>query len=325
MAAPAGKQLASELENSGLEQEDLIRAFRMIHMSRRIDDREILLKRQQKIYFQISGAGHEAIQTAAGMAMRPGHDWFYPYYRDRALALTLGVTAGEMLLQSVGSVEDPASGGRQMPTHWSSPELNIVTTSSTTGTQFLPSVGCAHACRYLSPDKHEVTLVCGGDGHTSEGEFWEAINAACLEKLAIVFLIEDNGYSISTAVDLQTPGGSISKLVSSFPGLFVSEVDGTDFLSSYMTMAEAVQYCRDGLGPALVHAHTIRPYSHSLSDDEKLYKPAAERASERTRDPFYSYPRWLTDEGLVDEATLRDLERKIDIEVQRAAERAPRN
>ena len=183
MAAPASREITTELESSGLTQEDLVRAFRMIHMSRRIDDREILLKRQQKIYFQISGAGHEAIQTAAGMAMRPGYDWFYPYYRDRALALTLGVTAEEMLLQAVGSAEDPASGGRQMPTHWSSPELNIVTTSSTTGTQFLPSVGCAHGCQYLNPDKDEVTLVCGGDGHTSEGEFWEALNASCLEKL----------------------------------------------------------------------------------------------------------------------------------------------
>ena len=322
MAAPAGRQITPELENSGLTQGDLIRAFRMIHMSRRIDDREILLKRQQKIYFQISAAGHEAIQTAAGMAMRPGYDWFYPYYRDRTLALTLGVTAEEMLLQAVGSAEDPASGGRQMPAHWSSPELHIVTTSSTTGTQFLPSVGCAHASKYLSPEADEVTLVCGGDGHTSEGEFWEAINASCLEKLSIIFLIEDNGYSISTSVDLQTPGGSISKLVSNFPGLFVSEVDGTDFVASYAAMTEAAAYCRAGHGPALVHAHTIRPYAHSLSDDERLYRTAAECAAEKERDPFERYPRWLLDEGLVDESTLRDQVRHIDIEIQHATERA---
>jgi len=294
----------------------------MIHMSRRIDDREILLKRQQKIYFQISGAGHEAIQTAAGLVMRPGHDWFYPYYRDRALCLTLGVTVEEMLLQAVGSAEDPASGGRQMPTHWSSPDLHIVTTSSTTGTQLLPSVGCAHGCKYLAPDNSEVTLVCGGDGHTSEGEFWEAINASCLEKLAIIFLIEDNGYSISTSVDRQTPGGSISKLVSGFPGLFVAEVDGTDFLASHKAMDEAAGYCRSGLGPALVHAHTIRPYSHSLSDDERLYKTAAEIAAEKERDPFETFPRLLLEEGLLSEQEIRSIARETDLEIQQATERA---
>ncbi len=322
MAAPAGRKITSHLHNSGLEREDLIRAFRMIHMSRRIDDREILLKRQQKTYFQISGAGHEAIQTAAGMAMRPGYDWFYPYYRDRALCLTLGVTAEEMFLQAVGSAEDPASGGRQMPTHWSSPQLNIVTTSSTTGTQMLPAVGCAHGCKYLYPDKDEVTLVCGGDGHASEGEFWEALSAACLERLAIIFLIEDNGYAISTSVQCQTPGGSISKLVSSFPGLFVSEVDGTDFIASYQAMTDAADYCRQGLGPAFVHAHCIRPYSHSLSDDERLYKTEAERAAEKERDPVEAFPKLLLREGVVEEDELREMMGRIDVEIQRAADRA---
>ena len=322
MAAPAGRQISTELENSGLVQEDLIRAFRMIHMSRRIDDREILLKRQNKIYFQISGAGHEAIQTAAGMATRPGYDWFYPYYRDRALCLTLGVTAEEMLLQSVGSADDPASGGRQMPTHWSSPELHIVTTSSTTGTQFLPSVGCAHATRYLNPESDEITLVCGGDGHTSEGEFWEAINASCLERLPIVFLIEDNGYSISTSVERQTPGGSISKLLTGFPDLFLTEVDGTDFVASYDAMKKAVEYARAGHGPALVHAHTIRPYSHSLSDDESAYKSAAEREADKARDPFVVYPRWLVEEGFTTQGKIDDIAHRIEIEIQRATERA---
>ena len=322
MTAPAGRQLSPALENSGLEREDLLRAFRLIHTSRKIDDREILLKRQQRIYFQISAAGHEAIQTAAGMALRPGFDWFYPYYRDRALCLTLGVTPLDMFLQAVGSAEDPASGGRQMPAHWSSPELNIVTTSSTTGTQFLPAVGCAQGCHYLNPDRREITLVCGGDGHTSEGEFWEAINASCLEKLAIIFLIEDNGYSISTSVERQTPGGSISKLVAGFPGLLVVEADGTDFPASYGAMAKAADYCRRGLGPALVHAHCIRPYSHSLSDDERLYKTEAERAAERDRDPFERYPAWLVREGIATEGELRRIAQAADLEIQRATETA---
>ncbi len=322
MAAPASRQMTTELDSSGLERAELLRAFRLIHMSRRIDDREILLKRQNKIYFQISAAGHEAVQAAAGMVTRPGHDWFYPYYRDRTLCLALGVTPEQMLLQAVGSAEDPASAGRQMPTHWSFPELNIVTTSSTTGTQFLPAVGCAHASRYLAPDSDEITLVCGGDGHTSEGEFWEAINASCLEKLAIVFLIEDNGYAISTTVDRQTPGGSISRLVSSFPDLLVIEVDGTDFLASYRAMKKATAYCRAGLGPAFVHAHCIRPYSHSLSDDETNYKTPAERAAEKARDPFERFPKWLVEEDLVRESDLEELAHQIDIEIQQATERA---
>lgn len=321
MAAPAGRQI-TELEHTGLEREDLIRAFRIIYMSRRIDDREILLKRQQRTYFQISAAGHEAVQAAAGMTTRPGFDWFYPYYRDRTLCLTLGVTPEQMLLQAVGSIEDTASGGRQMPTHWSSPELHIVTTSSTTGTQFLPAVGSAHASRYLNPEGDEVTLVCGGDGHTSEGEFWEAVNASCLEKLPIIFLIEDNGYSISTPVEVQTPGGSISRLLTGFPDLRILEVDGTDFLASYEAMKKAVEHCRSGFGPALVHAHVIRPYSHSLSDDERLYKTEAERVAEKARDPFDRFPRWLLSEGIVSRGFLEQIMREADLEIQRATERA---
>lgn len=233
MAAPAGRQVIMAPDYSGLAQEELVRAFRIIQMSRRLDDREILLKRQQRIFFQVSGAGHEAVQTAAGMAMRPGYDWFYPYYRDRALCLALGITPEMMLLQAVGSGEDTMSGGRQMPTHWSSPELHIVTASSCTGTQFLPATGCAQASRILHPDRDEVTLVCGGDGHTSEGEFWESLNASCLERMPLVYLIEDNGFAISTPVEKQTAGGSISKLVAGFPHLLTLEIDGCDFIACH--------------------------------------------------------------------------------------------
>src|SRR5512142_3052786 len=204
---------------SGLGRDELIRAFRLMYLSRRIDDREILLKRQSKIYFQISGAGHEAIQTAAGMVLKPGHDWFFPYYRDRALCLTLGMTAEDMLLQAVGAESDPSSGGRQMPSHWSSAKLHIVSPSSATGTQLLPAVGCAHANRYLDPASDAVTLTSVGEGATSEGEFWEAINAACLEALPVIFLVQDNGFAISVPVEHQTPGGDISRLVSSHPNL----------------------------------------------------------------------------------------------------------
>jgi 2-oxoisovalerate dehydrogenase E1 component len=305
-----------------LGREDLIRAFRIMYLSRRIDDREILLKRQNKIFFQISGAGHEAISAAAGFAMRPAHDWFYLYYRDRACSLALGVTAEEMLQQAVGAEADPASGGRQMPSHWGSKRLNIVSTSSPTGTQFLQAVGCADASRRLDAASDAITLVTTGDGATSEGEFWESLNIACLERLAIVYLVEDNGYAISVPVEKQTAGGDISKLVSGFPSLNVFRCDGTDFVASYATMTEAVEHCRRERSPVLVHATCIRPYSHSLSDDEKLYKTKAERAGEASRDHIVKFPAWLVNEGILDSHSLELITHEVDLEVQEATDRA---
>jgi 2-oxoisovalerate dehydrogenase E1 component len=307
----------------GLEAEDLIRAYRIMHTARRLDDREIALKRQNRIFFQISGAGHEAVQAAAGMALRPGHDWFYLYYRDRALSLALGVTPCEMLQSAAGVAADPSSGGRQMPSHWGHPALNIVSSSSPTGTQFVQAAGCAEASLYgRGAGSLEVTLVCAGEGATSEGEFWEALNIACLKRLPLLFLIEDNGYAISTPVECQTAGASISKLVAGFPGLLRQEVDGTDFPASYRAMQSAVAYCREGAGPALVHAHVTRPYSHSLSDDERLYKTPAERAAEAERDPVLTFPRFLIDEGVMDRHMLQRIAHEVDEEVDDAAAQA---
>ena len=290
--------------------------------ARRLDDREVTLKRQNRIFFQISGAGHEAVQTAAGMVLRPGRDWVYPYYRDRALVLALGVTPREMLQQAVGAAADPASGGRQMPSHWGHQELHIVSGSSPIGTQFLQAVGCAEASRYLDPAGGEVTLVTGGEGATSEGEFWEALNAACLSRLPLLFLIEDNGYAISVPVECQTAGGNISKLVAGFPDLFLQEVDGTDFIASYRAMDAAAAWCRAAKGPAIVHAHVVRLYSHSLSDDERLYKTAAERAAEAERDPVIRFPKFLVEEGVMDRHMLQEISHEIDRDIHAAAHQA---
>lgn len=309
----------------GLDADRLIHAFRIMHTARRLDDREIVLKRQNRIFFQVSGAGHEAVQVAAGMALRAGYDWVYPYYRDRALCLELGVTPYEMLLQAVGAAADPASGGRQMPSHWGAPKLNIVTSSSPTGTQFVQAVGCAEASRFRNPGTDEITLVAAGDGATSEGEFWEAINVACLERLPVLFLIEDNGYAISVPVEHQTAGGNISRLVSGFPGLFQLEVDGTDFVASYRAMTEAAEYCRQGHGPSLVHARVVRLYSHSLSDDERVYKTAAERQSEAARDPDILFPQWLVQEGVLDRHALQRMVHEIEEEVHEATQKALRD
>ena len=304
-----------------LSREDLLRAFRIMQTSRRIDDREILLKRQNRIFFQISGAGHEALACAAGFALRSGYDWFYPYYRDRALCLALGMTAEEMLLGSVGAGADPNSGGRQMPSHWGHKRWNIVSSSSPTGTQFLQAAGCAHASKILNPDSDEVTLVCTGDGATSEGEFWEALNLACLDKLPVIFLVEDNGYAISVPVERQTAGGDISKLVEGFPGLERFKCDGTDFLESYQTMREAVEYARTRRMPAFVHGMVTRPYSHSLSDDEKLYKTAAEREREAQRDCLHRFPRFLIDSGYTTAQEIEQIMREVDEELQAATDR----
>jgi 2-oxoisovalerate dehydrogenase E1 component len=329
----------------GLTRDQLIQAYRFMYTSRRIDDREILLKRQQKIFFQMSGAGHEAIGVAAGMAMRPGYDWFYPYYRDRGLCLAVGVKPYDMFLQGVGAADDPSSGGRQMPSHWSYPSLNIVTQSSPTGSQILQAVGCAEGGRYFArhpkaadiPEpkfsdyrqfKHvnfqgdEVTYVSLGDGTSSEGEFWEAMNAAALEKLPVIFVVQDNGYAISVPVEVQTAGGSISRLVSGFPNFHFEEVDGTDPVASYGAFSRAVQYCREGHGPSFVHAHTIRPYSHSLSDDERLYRPESERERDAARDPVSRTQLFLLREGILDDKGINQLEKEVDAELQTAVDKA---
>ena len=321
---PAGTRVQSGTRFEGLEADPLIRAFRLMHAARRLDDREITLKRQNLIFFQASGAGHEAVQVAAGLVLRAGHDWIYPYYRDRALCLTLGVTPYEMLLEAVGAADDPASGGRQMPSHWGAPKLNIVTSSSPTGTQFVQAVGCAEAGRILNTSSDEITLVTGGEGSTSEGEFWEALNAACLKQLPVLFLIEDNGYAISVPIEAQTAGSSISALTAGFPHLFQREVDGVNFLASYRALEDAAAYCRSGRGPALVHAHVVRLYSHSLSDDERMYKTAAERKAESERDPILTFPKFLVDEGILDRQALQLIVHEVDEELHEATQKALR-
>ncbi len=312
---------------------DLKAVYRTMLLSRRIDDKEIQLKNQSQIFFQISGAGHEAIMVAAGLVLKASHDWFYPYYRDRALCLQLGMTAHEMFLSGVGAASDPNSGGRQMPSHWGHKKLNIVSQSSPTGTQCLQAVGCAEAGLLYNKlpamrgddqsfTSDEVVYTSIGDGTTSEGEFWESLNTACVRKLPVLFMIEDNGYAISVPVEVQTPGGEISTVVSAFPGLKVVKCDGTDVAASYAAMQEAVAYCRARKGPALVHAKVVRPYSHSLSDDEKLYKTPAERADEAKRDPITKLAAQMKASGLVTDADLTLIAADVDREIADAVERA---
>jgi 2-oxoisovalerate dehydrogenase E1 component len=329
-------------DSGHLTPQQLIEIYRLMFLSRRVDDREILLKRQQKIYFQVSGAGHEALQVGAALALRPGYDWFFPYYRDRALCLALGVTPEEMFLQAVGAETDPASGGRQMPAHWSSRPLHIVSTSSSTTTQVLHAVGCAEAGHYFSRHPEavakaegdyrafrdvefhddEVSLTCLGEGSTSQGEFWEAMNTASNNKVPVIFCIEDNGYAISVPVEVNTPGGNISKLVANFPNFYFAEIDGTDAEVCLRTFQAAAAHCRAGRGPAFVHGHCVRAYSHSLSDDDKLYRSAAEREADAMRDPIAKMQMRLLREGILSADEINALEQQLDREVAEAAERA---
>ncbi|MEM1347877.1 MAG: thiamine pyrophosphate-dependent enzyme, partial [Myxococcota bacterium] len=318
---------------AGLTPEELIEMYRLIYLSRRLDDAEINLKRQQKIYFQISGAGHEAVLVAAGKALKPAYDWFYPYYRDRALVLALGMTPTEVLAEAVGAESDPNSGGRQMPCHWGHKDLNIPSQSSCTGTQMLQAAGAAQVGRIMSaidaladrtdqykPD--EVVYVSIGDGATSEGEFWEAVNTACVLKLPVLFMVEDNGYAISVPRSVQTAGDSISKATSGFENLYITEFDGCDPVESYRELKKAVSYCRAGQGPALAHAHVIRPYSHSMSDDEKNYKTDDERAAEAARDPIVTFAKFLVDQDVLTDDGVQQVKDQVDADVRAAVDEA---
>src|SRR5215467_5454615 len=326
----------------GLTAQQLIDDYRIMFTSRRVDDREILLKRQQKVFFQISGAGHEAVGVGEAHALKSGYDWFFPYYRDRALCLALGATPYEMLLGAVGAADDPSSGGRQMPSHWAFKRLNVVTQSSATGSQILQAVGCAESGRYFSQHPNsakknegdyrqfkdiefhgdEITYVSLGDGTTSEGEFWEALNAASNRRLPVLFSVEDNEYAISVPVEVQTAGGNISRLVSGFPNFHFEEADGTDPVTVYAAFQRAADHCRAGHGPAFVHAHVIRPYSHSLSDDERLYRPDAERQRDAARDPISRLQMFLLREGILGEKGINRIEKEVDEQVQAAADQA---
>jgi len=324
MAIETGTRMKPELQVLSAEQ--LLRMYRTMVTSRRIDDREIALKSQNKTFFQISGAGHEAIGVAVAEHLRPGQDWFFLYYRDRALALALGQTPLDHLLQTVAAADDPSSGGRQMPAHYGDTALHIAPCSSPTGTQFLQAVGAAEvgyraglvdemreAVAGISDD--EVVLVTSGEGATAEGEFWEALNTACVLKLPIVFVIEDNGYAISAPVEVQMAGGSISKLVANFPDLRVAECDGTDLVDTYRAAGDMIRWVRERNGPGFLHAHCTRPYSHSLSDDERSYRPTAEREEQDRRDPLVRARGLLLDLEVATEEELRALEREVQKEV----------
>ncbi len=319
----------------GVATAEAVDDFCLACVSRAIDDREINLQKQSRVYFQISGAGHEALLLGLARDLRPGEDWFFPYYRDLALVLGLGVTPYEVLLQAVGSADDPASGGRQMPAHWGHAERNIVTQSSPTGSQCLPAVGCAEAARYLSrrpglPGRgargDELTYVSLGEGACSEGEFWESLNTACTLHLPVLFVVADNGYAISVPTADQAPA-PVSELVRGFAGLEIHRFDGTDYWKVRKRGAKAIAHVRAGVGPALLHVDVTRPYSHSSADTQSKYRTGDELAHEAERDPLGRMADTLVSAGALspDEvAGIQEAARAIVAEAAEQALAAPR-
>ncbi len=308
---------------------ELLEDFRLACTSRAIDDRELSLQKQSRMFFQIAGAGHEALLLGLARSLRPAYDWFFPYYRDRALLLGLGASPLQLLLQGVGSSDDLASGGRQMPCHWGDPERHVVTQSSPTGSQCSPAVGCAEAGRYLATRLHlhdaatvahsdEVTYVSLGEGATSQGEFWEALTSACTLHLPVVFVVADNGYAISVPSSDQAPA-PISELVAGFRGLSTWHWDGTDYFESRRLGAEAVAHVRAGFGPALIHAEVTRPYSHSASDTQSKYRSVVELADEEAHDPITRLEAQLVEAGVLTERSAARIRAEAVAAVAKAA------
>jgi 2-oxoisovalerate dehydrogenase E1 component len=330
----AAQARADEAAFRGVPASEVRDDFRLAWISRYLDDREIALQKQSRVFFQISGAGHEALLLGLGRYLRPGYDWFFPYYRDRALMLSLGVSPTDILLEAVGSSTDPASGGRQMPCHWGNKELNVVTESSATGSQCLPAVGCAEASRYISRRDlpgcvaygDELTYVSLGEGATSEGEFWESLNTACTLHLPVLYVVADNGYAISVPSIEQSPA-PISELVRGFRGLHVHSLDGRDYFEIRERAADIVASVRAGVGPALIHARVTRPYSHSSADTQSKYRSAEELADESAHDPLALMEKTAVESGLLsphDVLALKEEARQIVLDAARAALAAPR-
>lgn len=297
--------------------EHYIHAYREMYRARKIDEKAILLYKQNKCHFQIGCAGHEAVQVAAANTLKPGYDWAYPYYRDMAFNTAWGVTSRELFLGILNKADDPASGGRQMPMHFGHKKLNIVSQSSPTGTQFLQAVGAAKAIRYMGGD--QVVYVSSGEGTTAQGAYYESLNWAAREKLPVIYLIEDNKFAISVHISEQIAGASVSKVARGFEGFHVETVNGTDYVASLGVLDAAVARARKGDGPSLIVAEVVRLQSHSISDNQAKYRTAEEISHDKANDPLIVLANYLLKENALTEQALRDLETAISQEVDEAA------
>ena len=302
----------------------LRRALRTMMTSRRLDQKMLNLLKQGKGYFHIGSSGHEAAQTAVGLHMRGGEDYFAMYYRDLATSLTVGVTPYEVLLAHFGRKDDPFGGGRQMPEHFGHKALNIMSTSSSVGAQFLPAVGFALAIQREGADK--LAYTSGGDGSTSQGAFHEALNWAARAQAPVLFHVQDNGYAISVPVWEQTANSSIWSVLGGYPGLKRLRYDGTDFFAAYAAAEAATEHIRAGRGPVALHADVVRLLPHSSSDDHKKYRPDAHIEAEKARCPIDQMSRRLVEAGVMTQDEVEAMREEVKAEIEaavREAEAAP--
>ncbi|MFI5144909.1 MAG: thiamine pyrophosphate-dependent enzyme [Ignavibacteria bacterium] len=295
--------------NYGLSNPRFIHAYKSMLLTRFTDDRIDTLIKQGKATFLISGSGHEAIQVAIAMAMKGGKDWFFTYYRDNGIATALGLTSTDIFRHIMGKATDSFTGGRQMPMHLGSKALRMPTASSPTGTQYLQAVGAAMSSVYRKTD--EVVYVGGGEGSTSEGEFFEAINWAARAKLPAIFVIQNNGFAISVPIEQQTAGGSVYKVIGGFEGLHRFHIDGTDFMESYATAQEAVRLARAGEGPSFIYADVVRLRSHSASDMQEKYRSKEEIERDRLKDPIVQMEKLLLEKSILSESEISDIRKEI--------------
>ena len=312
---------------TGIDSDTLRTMYRHMLRSRLLDERAWVLNRQGRAPFWISAMGHEAVQVAAGMHLRPGIDWVAPYYRDLALTLVLGMTPRDHLLAALAKADDPCTGGRQMPAHYSSRRLNVISTGSAVATQLLHAAGTALASRIRGEDA--VTLATTGEGATSEGDFHEALNFTATRRLAVVFLIENNGYAISVPADKQMPTPDVADRAAGYgiPGVVV---DGTDPIESHRVCGEAIARARRGEGPTLVEAKVLRLTSHSSDDDQRRYRSSESLEAERLQDCLGRFARRLEQLGVLaaaaEKAMRAELQAEIDqatLEAEEAADPAP--
>src|SRR4030095_3682859 len=307
-------------KNYGLSNKEMVHAFKSMLLSRFTDDRIDTLIKQGKATFLISGSGHEAIQVACAMAMKGGKDWFFTYYRDNAIGTALGITPKDIFRHIMGKATDEFTGGRQMPMHLGSKELRMPTASSPSGSQYLQAVGGALSCVYRDTD--EVSYVGGGEGSTSEGEFFEAVNWAARAKLPTIFCIQNNKFAISVPIEQQTAGGSVYKVVAGFEGLHRFHIDGTDFLESFRTAKEAVRLGRTGQGPSFIYADVVRLRSHSASDAQEKYRTKEEIAKDKDRDPITKFEKVLIEIGILNESEIEKIRKETNDLVVKSAEEA---
>ena len=302
----------------GFMKKELLGVYRKMVTARRLDEKMLIMLKQGKSFFQIGCSGHEAAQLAAATVMRPGEDWAYPYYRDAALCLGLGMTAKEQLLCFLAKADDPNSGGRQMPQHYGHKELRIVSQSSATGTQFLQAVGSGMTRKW---DKtKEIVYVSCGEGSTSQGDFHEALNWASREKVPVIFHVEDNEYAISVHISEQTAGGSVYSMVSGYQNLARFNVDGTDFFETHLAFKKAADRARKGKGPTVIISHVVRLLPHSSSDDQRKYRTEDELSEDQAKDPITRFEQMCTAGKIINQKDFDKIKKEVFTQIDKDAE-----